>query len=315
MKLLQVNNLASMVGGTANCALSITKCFPDMQHHIHFIGFSNDEAEKAFAGHEVTCGQIKQSYLDAADIAIFHNTGEQNFPQHLPSNLLSVFYQHSAARSLVSCAKRCDFHLSVSKFLSNKVGAGQVVYQPVELVDGIEDSRQKPRIIRYCTPNTAKWPEGVEKLYEAIASEHRDTFRFLFVGCPESLKKRLFTACGDANFLPASPGAIQFLGASDILLYEGPEETYGRTICEAQRSGCLPIVSNHGGFSEQIENGKTGFLFSSHSEVGGILDDLKEMDSFEKFMVPLRQSGDTRGSRSSFRRNFLRTIKGEHAPH
>lgn len=312
MRILQVNNSPSMLGGTANCAVSIAKSFPDCEHSIHFTSFLSDESERAFPWTRATCGEVTQSVLQGHDLVIFNNTPEQNFPSHIPSECMTVYYQHSGPRSCNVPRSRCDFVFCVSKFLAAKVGLPEssVLYQPVEKADRVSGGWQKPKVIRYCTPATAKWPEGMEKLYEAIPQLVRDEFEFLFVGATESARKRLQAINPDAVFLPASPTAIRFLGASDIFLYDGMEETYGRVVCEAQRSGAYPIVTNHGGFREQICSGESGQLCSSNNEFVAALEYyLAEKPSREK----LAECGDSRGSHSVFRKSFLRALKGVRA--
>lgn len=47
----------------------------------------------------------------------------------------------------------------------------------------------------------------------------------------------------------------------DALLYHHPDltESFGRTVAEAARVGCIPIVDDRGGFSEQLQTlGLTG---------------------------------------------------------
>ena len=312
MRILQVNNSSSMVGGTANCSLSITRAFPDCEHSVHFTTFSSKEAEIAFSGHRVTCGEVTQSVMQGHDLVIFHNTPEQRFPAHIPAECVTVFYQHSAARSCSVPRSRCDFRFVVSEFLADRVGLQKdtVLYQPVEKADRIEDGRTRSRVIRYCTPNSAKWPEGMEKLYEAISKELSGAFEFLFIGAPEFAQKRLKAIVPDAVFLPASPTAIRFLGASDVLLYSGPEETYGRVVCEAQRSGVYPIVSNIGGFREQICGVNSGQICGSDNEfVAALYYYSREKPSIEKLI----ECGDSRGSHSVFRKSFLRALKGKRA--
>jgi len=181
-----------MVGGTANCSLSITRAFPDCEHSVHFTTFSSKEAEIAFSGHRVTCGEVTQSVMQGNDLVIFHNTPEQRFPAHIPAECVTVFYQHSAARSCSVPRSRCDFRFVVSEFLADRIGLQKntVLYQPVEKADRIEDGRTRSRVIRYCTPNSAKWPEGMEKLYEAIMSDRDDPGRRLLAAVMEWREKR-----------------------------------------------------------------------------------------------------------------------------
>lgn len=315
MRILQVNNVGSLLGGTLNCALSITKCFPDAKHGIHFVGSRSEEVRESLTsqGIEVTDGTIRTSLLEAYDLVIFHNTSEANFPGRLTSNIVPVYYQHSRVGGALGLRRRCERSFCVSEFLAGVVGMDKstVLYQPVPKAKEERDTEGPVTVIRYCTPNSTKWPEGMERLYETILSGiDRDKFHFLFVGCPEPIMKRLQAVNPKFGFMKASPLAITLLGHADVLLYDGPEETYGRTVCEAQRSGCFPIVSRSGGFVEQIEDNKTGNLCSSAG------DFVQALSRFQKWKSPeiretLRIAGDSRGSYSNFRKRFLSALKGE----
>ncbi|WP_437185085.1 glycosyltransferase [Planctomicrobium sp. SH668] len=48
----------------------------------------------------------------------------------------------------------------------------------------------------------------------------------------------------------------------DALLYHNQQvtESFGRTVAEAMRGGCVPIVDAQGGFLEQITSGDNGFV-------------------------------------------------------
>ena len=86
--------------------------------------------------------------------------------------------------------------------------------------------------------------------------------RWEFVGCLQPLRRRLEEACqGNAEFFPASWLARSRLWQWNALLYHNPAltESFGRTVAEAMRAGCIPIVDGRGGFSEQIADG-CGYL-------------------------------------------------------
>lgn len=51
-------------------------------------------------------------------------------------------------------------------------------------------------------------------------------------------------------------------------------EHFGISTVEALASGCIPIVANKGGLKEIIQHGKSGFLFSSQSELATFTTDL-----------------------------------------
>lgn len=76
--------------------------------------------------------------------------------------------------------------------------------------------------------------------------------------CPSALQQPLTDACrGRAVFHPAGWTARRYLCNWDALVYHHPqlEESFGRTVAEALRAGCLPIVDRQGGFVEQLAEG------------------------------------------------------------
>ena len=304
------------MGGTLNCAISITKALPDVHHGIHFVGSRSEASRDVLMSEhkiEVTEGALRTSILEPYDLVIFHNTAEANFPARIPENVFPVYYQHSKVGGSIGLRRRCERSFCVSKFLASQIGMDEstVLYQPVPRVKEDRDDSGPVTVIRYCTPNTNKWPEGMEKLYEQILSGiDRDKFYFLFVGCPDPIRKRLQAVSPKFGFMAASPLAVNLLGTADVLLYDGPEETYGRTVCEAQRAGCYPIMSSRGGFIEQIQDNKTGNLCSSAGDFVQALNRFYKWKS-ESIRETLRLAGDSRGSYSAFRKRFLSALKGE----
>jgi glycosyltransferase involved in cell wall biosynthesis len=71
---------------------------------------------------------------------------------------------------------------------------------------------------------------------------------------------------------------------SDIVVCPSTDpEAFGRVIPEAQAMGCLVVASNHGGATETIENGKTGFRtpVGDSRDLSRVLDFLIEMPIYE----------------------------------
>ncbi len=72
---------------------------------------------------------------------------------------------------------------------------------------------------------------------------------------------------------------------SDIVVCPSTDpEAFGRVIPEAQAMGCLVVASNHGGATETIENGITGFRtkVGEGRDLARVLDTLIEMPVYEK---------------------------------
>ena len=149
--------------------------------------------------------------------------------------------------------------------LSDKAILWQGVPRPPELKRCDDSSLVVGRI---CTPTSSKWPVSLVPFYAEL-SRRVDSARWgkvswEFVGCPEMLQSPLQQAvCGRASFYPAGWQARSRLWTWDILLHHQPDvtESFGRTVAEAMRVSCLPIVDDQGGFREQIDE-ETGFLCS-----------------------------------------------------
>jgi hypothetical protein len=68
------------------------------------------------------------------------------------------------------------------------------------------------------------------------------------------------------------PGRIgQFARFPFAVVWSGHQETWCRTVSEALAAGCVVIAHRAGAIPEQIEHGKTGFLFSDANELKLIL--------------------------------------------
>ena len=61
----------------------------------------------------------------------------------------------------------------------------------------------------------------------------------------------------------------------DALLYHNTRvtESFGRTVAESMRAGCIPVVDNRGGFAEQV-HADCGFLCDDKDEFSAALDQL-----------------------------------------
>jgi glycosyltransferase involved in cell wall biosynthesis len=115
---------------------------------------------------------------------------------------------------------------------------------------------------RLCTPSPRKWPAWLPDFYRDL-TRSVPSARWEFVGCPQSLHAELRRACdGRARFHDASWSARSLLWTWDVLCYSNPDlpESFGRVCAEAMRTGCVPVVDDQGGFREQVEDGRSGFL-------------------------------------------------------
>ena len=251
--LLQFCNVGSLFGGTGACVASVVAALPDWSHSVRVRG----RVEPSFA--EAT-GAEPLSVLTASDCrgvdaVLLHNTAPNavNGPLGFPT----VQYVHSDGLRAVA-----DRTVCCSRHLSDVRGRDEpVLWQgvPRSTSDGPDPRPLRDRLLigRLCTLTAAKWPPEVVDFYAALR-DRIPPADFEFVGCPEPLQRPLRDACGgNASFRPASEDARSRLPRWDVLLYANRRvpETFGRTVAEAMRAGCVPVVDDLGGFREQLDAG------------------------------------------------------------
>lgn len=267
MRLLQVCNVGNICGGTAACAWTITHAFPRHEHQIVFFSTPTTETIQAFAHCDIHVRRLiddKTVRELVPDVILLHNTSVDRVD--ISMNAITVQYHHSAG--VRAAATR---HIACSSWLTNRIATpAQVLYQPVPVPPRPYPSKTRhlqdePTIGRICTPTLQKWPRELIPFYHQL-SEQFPTVRWEFIGAPEQLRPGLSRACGGrVAFHKAGFAARKHLWRWDALLYHHPTltESFGRTVAEAMRGGCIPIVDDRGGFCEQIESGRTGFLCGS----------------------------------------------------
>ena len=308
IKLLQVCNVGNVVGGTAACAWSITKAFPDCKHHILFFSAMTEETQTAFAH----CRKEAVSKLDgkivrriAPDIVIFHNTPRSKIREKLPCP--TIQYLHSKITPAFS-----DLTIACSNWLANRYpDTPEVCLQGVPRP--ISPEKMESRFLkgeltigRICTPQLRKWPEESIAFYNFLSKEHPKA-NWEFVGCPETMRLQLRDACRNrATFLQGGWLSRSQLWRWDAMLYHHPHltESFGRTVAEAMRAGCIPVVDNQGGFREQIVEG-SGFLCLSPEEFSQAVSILKTPNVRCVRSQYCRKHADSLFSFKVFRKNLL----------
>ncbi|MFO1006151.1 MAG: hypothetical protein U0929_09340 [Planctomycetaceae bacterium] len=257
MHLLQVCNVGSVVGGTAACAWSLARAWPQLRHSVAFLSPADSATRQAFCPHHVeTWSHCTASRIKALqpDMVILHNVGKAG--AELWDGAFTIQYVHSVGSRL-----QADQTVYCSRWLARQVGASEkpVLWQGVPVPPSLAVCRHRftdrLRIGRICTPSMRKWPESLLEFYAELASRHPQV-DWEFIGCPVTLQPRLLSACrGQARFILPSWQARSHLWEWDALLYHHPTltESFGRTLAEAARAGCVPIVDHRGGFVEQLE--------------------------------------------------------------
>jgi len=307
MHLLQVCNVGQIVGGTAACAWSITRGFPDAKHSVAFLSRVEGVTQNAFQPHEThhwshcTSKAIQQIN---PDLVILHNVSSEN--ASLWSGAFTIQYVHSAGRRLPA-----DQTIYCSRWLAEQCRAESksVVWQGVPRPPQPAQPRRKIpgrlRIGRICTPSARKWPDCLPAFYTPLASQHPHV-DWDFVGCPPAMQPALYSACqGRATFLHAAWLARSHVWEWDALLYHHPTltESFGRTLAEAARAGCIPIVDARGGFIEQLDviggrSCRTALDFSN------AITDFADPESRLRLSKSVQQLANEQFSLSAFRKRL-----------
>jgi hypothetical protein len=316
MKLIQVCNVGQILGGTAACAWSITRAFPDLAHHIICLTPPDAMTRHVFAPATVSFApRIKVSMLQEfkPDCVIFHNTDPSKVEGQISEPMLqcpALYYAHSAGSHLLQIRTVfCSQWLA--QRVTKKCDDEAVLYQPVpRAIPLLYDSAyayQPLTIGRICTPQAKKWPLLALKCYQRWAADF-PLIQWEFVGCPTGMQSNLQQYCqGRARFYSASWEARRRVTTWDALLYHHPTitESFGRTCAEAMRVGCVPIVDQRGGFMEQCPEG-TGFLCATHEDFTAAIERLHDSVVRQQRKQACQRHADSLFAFRSFRERFLK---------
>lgn len=303
MHLLQVCNVGQIVGGTAACAWSLTRALPQMTHSVAFLSRADAVTRQAFEPHRIlhwpdcTSELIRQVN---PDLVILHNisAGQSRWWD----GAYTIQYVHSAGRRLLA-----DRTVYCSRWLAEQCRARNpaILWQGVPLP--IRPSTPQHRIEgrlrigRICTPTPRKWPDSLPAFYAQLATQH-PYVDWEFVGCPMAMQPLLLSACsGRATFHPASWQARSHVWHWDALLYHHPTltESFGRTVAEAARAGCVPIVDDRGGFTEQLE-ALGGRGCRTRSEFANAISQLSGLESLQRPGETIRLKAEEHFSLAGF---------------
>jgi hypothetical protein len=319
VRILQVCNVGRIVGGTAACAWTITRALPECEHHVAFLSAPTADTKLAFQGASLhVWPRVEESRIRpiAPDVVILHNTSASRC--NPIESAVTLQYVHSRGQRAST-----DRTVFCSGWLANECGAaaaasdsgsGQCLLQGVPRPvshDFAERRKLADSLIvgRLCTPTRAKWPESLIDFYAELARRH-SRIEWEFVGCPASLTPRLAEACrGRARFHEASWHARRHLCRWHAMLYHHPTlaESFGRTVAESLRAGCVPIVDDRGGFREQIVSG-TGRLCGSIEDFDAALEEISDRQVLRKMSRRTKEHGDGTFSIAAFRERLWRVL-------
>jgi hypothetical protein len=320
MRLLQVCNVGRIVGGTAACAWTITRALPDCEHHVAFLSPPTAETKRVFEAASIHAWQrVDDAFVQSIDpeFVILHNTPVSRCDGI--TSAVSLQYIHSRGRRASA-----GHTMYCSRWLAAECGAldesqesadGRVLYQavPRPAADDFDERRELSESLivgRICTPTAAKWHESLLDFHARLASRHSDV-EWEFVGCPTAMIPRLAEAChGRVRFHEASWKARRHLFRWHAMLYHHPTltESFGRTVAEALRSGCVPIVDNRGGFCEQVTAG-TGHLCTTRNDFELALEVIRDRRRWREMSRHAKIHGDRMFSIAAFRERLLRALR------
>ncbi|MEW4488378.1 glycosyltransferase [Thalassoglobus sp. JC818] len=312
MRIAQVCNVGEICGGTAACAWSITLAFPDVDHTVIFLSPPNSRTVEAFqhcqfhSAKSITDGMIRHLNVD---LVILHNSTPNRVAQIRSTP--SIQYHHSMGSRTAA-----DVHLACSKWLHQRTPQStQVLWQPTPIPIQRTDNPSRNaatslRIGRICTPDDRKWPQSLIPLYERLAESFKNV-EWEFIGAPGTLRESLQHACrGNARFITADVSARSRYWSWHALLYHHPtiSESFGRTVAESMRCGTVPIVDRKGGFCEQIESGKNGFLCTNPDDFVAAIHQIQDRNHLSQLSQRAQDSSHEKCSLSIFRSRFLRIL-------
>lgn len=316
-----VNNVSEVCGGTIQCSASMCKALPDFERRV--FSFSHEfgpVAQEVFGpGVELRNGlDASQVVTDfQPDVVVWHNTHADRIPDKPLAGALQVYVAHSAHSSLRDAARKCHVTICVSKWLARKVGLSEstVLYQPVQPPErflGFDSHAALMRIGRLCTPTAKKWNlDEMAPYYAALSAEFPDQLCYEWVAPPRlhaDLRERFVGCISDRTIKPdyLAPKRLWFWEA--MLYTSSLEESYGRTVCEAQMSHCVPIVNRRGAYPEQIEHGVTGFLVDSPKDAVEAVRVLTNGDEYIRMSSAAALSAEMRSGLPAWREQFLNRL-------
>ena len=301
MRLLQVCNVGTAVGATGGCVAAVCRALPNVRHAVRVFGHVHADFPAALGTQDVApVSTLSPTLCERYDAVLMHNT-----PPHRVSGrprCPTVQYVHSDGSRIAA-----DVTVACSHWLAARRGRGEaVLWQSVPATPPPRPDTRSLRdgllIGRLCTPAPAKWPPELADFYAALSASQK-SLQFEFVGCPTSLQSSLHKACGGrASFLPAGPAARQHLARWDVLLYANRRlpETFGRTVAEAMRAGCVPLVDDLGGFREQLDAGG-GVLCRTVGDFARALTRLHDAGLRRRMALRAMMVADERFSEAAFR--------------
>lgn len=270
--ILHVHNVRRC-GGTSNFVYDFARCFPEF-HHVALC--VNDPAGDPAWIREVSAvmrtmyaSQLTPELLEEIGplIVVLHSTAGQHLAGEWPyGDWLSgggkrfvIGWHHTGTYPLVSV----DLDVFVSQYVEGKY---------LQILD-----RMKQRIVVPPCTDLAPYAEiervefdpgwvattagkGSEEARKVLAQRNGTSGAWVFDHSPP----------GKLGSMPGYLAQFQI-----AVIWSGHQETWCRTVSEAMAAGCLTIAHRAGAIPEQIEHGRTGFLFDTSDDLLKLLDEIE----------------------------------------
>ena len=217
------------------------------------------------------------------------------------------------------------------KFIDNEFGIGSVViFPPVEVGEITPDKKENAILYvgRFSNLMQLKGQELVLKAFKELCDTGVKNYQLWLAGSTGvgtgkllgNLKSEainypveFFENAGWADLKSLYGRAKFFWSASG---YEADEENepekcehFGISLVEAMAGGCVPIVTNRGGYKEIVVAGRSGILWNSQSEW---LNETTRLMNDDKLVAELSKSAVERAedfSKEKFVKKFMEVIK------
>lgn len=229
----------------------------------------------------------------------------------LKKQLMFTFYHLTQGIPLLRLSNRVLPHTNFEKELLLKVGA---LDKNIELLpnavdtDRFKPGKEKKENIVLFVANFIQ-EKGAHIAFDLaermIATKD---VKFVFIGhlIDRSLAEQVMNLkkTGKAVFLSniTEKELIKWYNKSSVIIFPSMYEAFGKVIAEAQACGTPAVVTNVGGFSEVIQNNKSGFLIN--------YGDWNEMQEKIEFLIdnPLKSKRMGLYGRSHVKKKFDKKI-------
>ncbi len=203
-----------------------------------------------------------------------------NVPAFVQSRTRSKFLRQRFEEVMDHFYKSCDMVLATSRHTQEEIaqyvkgkafglfrpGVDTDTFHPLKRDRNFRKMLQDKTILLFAgrvTPE--KNIRFLRDVYVALRKRH--SYIHLFVAGDGELRKWLKQDLGKDVTTPGflfGDNLYQAFASSDIFIFPSTTDTLGLVVLEAQASGLPVVVSDQGGPSEVIENGKTGFICNAN---------------------------------------------------